>query len=300
MRLTIPAIKERSSGRNFQMQTFAERNGYTAKRSAIQIDSFDSETRIAMWNVLVLFQDDNSGQQYRMEGEKFATDIWSRFYKLPLDEFWDSGRVWQMVKKTILESSWLEMFNVVEFVVRNVNKRFKRRWSEALSKVFNSLFEHHLVGYRFIDEMITPIDSPDALAAIEAARDATDQYAGARHHLKTALAKLSDRSRPDYANSVKESLSAVESMGEALTGETTLGKALDKLASVGIVTHPAQLKAWKAMYGWASDEGGIRHSAQAPPTVDQATAKYTLISSSAFISLLIDAALHATDRIEVG
>lgn len=51
---------------------------------------------------------------------------------------------------------------------------------------------------------------------------------GANIHLTKALSLLSDRNKPDYRNSIKESISAVEATCKSLTGISTLDKALSK------------------------------------------------------------------------
>jgi hypothetical protein len=61
----------------------------------------------------------------------------------------------------------------------------------------------------------------------------------------------------------------------------------------GISAHQDQIRAWKASYSWASDANGVRHGSQVIPNVDQRTAKYTLITASAFVSYLIDASREA-------
>lgn len=110
-------------------------------------------------------------------------------------------------------------------------------------------------------------------------------YKGTRDHLEKALTLLSDRKKPDYANSIKESISALESLVQELLGEKgTLGQLIDELD-----VHPALKKGWKCFYGWTSDEGGIRHGKFGEvlePGV--AEAKYMLVTTSAFINYFVE------------
>ena len=99
---------------------------------------------------------------------------------------------------------------------------------------------------------------------------------------------LADRQAPDYPNSVKESISAVEAITKKITGEGTLSAGLKKLQSVGLNIHPALKEGWLKIYGWTSDEDGVRHGAIDAATIDQTMAKYILVSCSAFVSYLID------------
>lgn len=72
-----------------------------------------------------------------------------------------------------------------------------------------------------------------------------------------------DRQKPDYENSIKESISAVEAICCIITGETgsqaTLGKTLKRLEDHGVTIHPSMGQAFSKLYGYTSDADGIRH-----------------------------------------
>lgn len=50
--------------------------------------------------------------------------------------------------------------------------------------------------------------------------------------------------------------------------------------------HPALKEAWVKLYGYTSDEGGLRHAMQEEPDIDFATVKYMVVSCAAFVNLL--------------
>jgi hypothetical protein len=164
--------------------------------------------------------------------------------------------------------------------------------SEPLNLLFltglNNLFERELVGYRLIGLEITPVDSSAEAEAVTGALSDADPISGARHALERAVKLLTDRATPDYPNSIKESISAVEAVVKRLTGEGTFGDGLKKLEDAGLKVHPALKGAWSKMYGWASDEPGVRHGSTDAADVDQALAKYILVSCSAFVSYLVE------------
>jgi hypothetical protein len=111
---------------------------------------------------------------------------------------------------------------------------------------------------------------------------------GVKTHLKTALSPLSSRDKPDYRNSVKESICSVEALARAVADEpkATLGKLIKTLeAHDGI--HPALKKAFSALYGYTSDEGGIRHSLLEESSISKAEATFMLISCSAFVNYVL-------------
>jgi len=112
---------------------------------------------------------------------------------------------------------------------------------------------------------------------------------GANIHLTNALELISDKKSPNYRNSVKESISAVESTCRIITGENTLGKALNKLESKGLNLNNQLKNGFDKIYAYTNDKNnGIRHAIVTSPTEpDFADAKYMLISCSAFINYLI-------------
>lgn len=161
----------------------------------------------------------------------------------------------------------------------------------AFTADINEALERELSGYRLIGTQIVPITNEEELSSLELSLNHTDSFAGVRLHLGKALALFSRRSDPDYPNAVKESISAVESAAECALGSksATLGNALKMLKKANPSLHPALFDGWSKLYGFTSDEGGIRHaSADGSVKVDQAFAKYMLVSCSAFANYLIE------------
>ncbi|MBI4801053.1 MAG: hypothetical protein HY796_00870 [Elusimicrobia bacterium] len=73
--------------------------------------------------------------------------------------------------------------------------------------------------------------------------------------MEKALKHFSDRKKPDFANSIKESISSLESLAQILLGtKWTLGGLTKKLK-----IHPCFCEGLNKLYGWTSDAGGIRH-----------------------------------------
>lgn len=101
---------------------------------------------------------------------------------------------------------------------------------------------------------------------------------------------MSDREHPDYKNCVKESISAVESVCKVLTNDpkAELGKALKSLIANGMNIHGSLKSAILALYGYASDEGGIRHAErETESTVTFEEAKFMMVTCSAIVNYLV-------------
>lgn len=64
---------------------------------------------------------------------------------------------------------------------------------------------------------------------------------------------MSDRKAPDYRNSIKESICAVEAICRVITKQknATLGQALKKVES-DISLHPALKNSFSSLYGYTS------------------------------------------------
>lgn len=281
------------------MPSFAQRMGLRPVRTLVQRDSLDEETRTEIWNVtLGLTRALVEAQQYEANRvfDLVTSAVWAWEFKKPRDEEPPESRVWGAVKNHILKADWVDALDMVEAIVGYV-ARFEHWKTREVLPVFlegyNGTFEIHMVGYRFIDQKLMPLDSEVDLAAITAALDDAKPFKGARHHLDQAASLLSDRKKPDYPNVIKESISAVEAVCVAITKEATLGGALKKLKSSGVTIHPALEGAWSKMYGWTSDADGIRHGSIEAPDANQALAKYMLVVCSAFVSYVIEVSRKA-------
>ena len=95
-------------------------------------------------------------------------------------------------------------------------------------KQINSVLEEELSGYRFIQNTVSPITNKDEIEEVEVALDSPAPVA---LHIQRALELLSDKVQPDYRNSIKEAIRAVESIGNLIAdvkGES-LGAVLPQL-----------------------------------------------------------------------
>lgn len=106
-----------------------------------------------------------------------------------------------------------------------------------------------------------------------------------REHLNKSLRYLSDRQKPDYRNSVKEAISAVEAVCREMTGKGTLGKALNELSKTNAIPK-VLISAWEKLYGYTNNKGGIRHALMDDDELDQALAKLFFLSCTSFINYL--------------
>ncbi|WP_036318138.1 AbiJ-NTD4 domain-containing protein [Microbacterium sp. B24] len=278
------------------MASFAERMGHRQARSVVQSQSLDTDTRVELWNVLVVIRSmlDNADRETFVPDEtqrRLIDAVWTWEFKNPRDEMKSFGQVWQAMKAHVLQGEWYDVLDLLEAIVKYLHK-FETHLTgghwEAVAEALNDRFETYIVGYRFIGRELTPVDSTIEADAVATAQSAVSNIAGARHALDRAIERLADRQNPDYPNSIKESISSVEAVVRKVTGESTLGAGLSQLEAAGLTIHPALKAAWSKMYGYASDSDGIRHGGIDAADADQALAKYMLVACSAFVSYLIE------------
>lgn len=274
---------------------FSQRIGATPSTKTIQVEDIDIELRNGLWNALKIYFIDplEKYSQYSRDTEFdiFCKVLWLHFYKLPIDTIPDNHyRSESYIRERFFQFQWFEVYDFLEFIA-NLNPQTVRFDPYRLKEFCNKILERENAGYRFIDDNISPITNSTEISEIEEAINASGHFtalAGANIHLKNSLDKISDKKAPDYRNSIKESISAVENVAKKISDNKndTLGGALDKIKGKTKI-HPALERGFKQIYGYTSDTDGIRHALTEEPNCDFEDAKFMLVSCSAFINYLI-------------
>jgi len=268
---------------------FSQRKGLMPVKTVIQVDSMDDDLRVGLWNALDAFYwsrfipnlGASVGNQTGLS--VLLHFLWRDFFKRTVDTIpsrWDTAL--DDMKSYFFECNWFVVYDFIEFVA---NLRIGNYFDfDRFVGFCNGVLEREVAAYRFVDFKITQITSEEEIAEIEKALlDANKPVA---KHLRTALELLSDRKSPDYRNSIKESISAVEAACNLITGtKATLGQALKNLEGTTEI-HPAFKKALSSLYGYTSDASGIRHALLEEEHLDFADAKFMLVSCSAFVNYL--------------
>lgn len=268
------------------MKSFSQRKGIVPVAEIIQTDSMNDALRNSIWNTLDVVLWSSKNFMYPQYGEplmqSFSQSLWFHHFKKPADT--RDGYVTDILKQIrdyFFGCKWNEVYDFVEFVVRDRKESHPR-----LAEFLNFILERELSGYRIISEAVVDITGKHEVEMLdEALRDT--RFAGVAGHLQCALERLADRDHPDYRNSIKESISAVESMARVVGGnpKATLGEALKVLEKSGKL-HPALKDGFGKLYGYTSDEQGIRHAMLDEPNLTAADAKFFLLSCTSFVNYL--------------
>jgi hypothetical protein len=278
------------------MKTFSQRMGLKPVRQVIQKDSVDEELRNYLWTGVGLyyFSDLEDYTSNNTEPKRILfTQLWVWHYHKRLDEMPSHvHRLVDIVKKEFLESSWNEMFDLLEFIPNHYIDQYDNDYDDQNNQSFyefaNKGLETFMSAYRFVDGLLTEITSEQEIASIEQSLDNSSKFSGVHQHLRRALELMTDRKEPDYRNSIKESISAVEGLAKLISGKSkdTLAASLNKIKGK-INLHQALEQGFKNIYGYTSDEGGIRHALTEAASCELEDAKFMLISCSAFVNYLI-------------
>jgi len=249
----------------------------------------DEELRNSLWNALTIYYWDRVSltpiDGYISDITPFQI-LWFDYFKKPLDTL---GHLWRITKhqirKYFFEFEWYEVYDFIEFMA---NKHPETYTNPRFMDFCNTVLERELSAYRFVGGKITQITSEEEIAEIEEALGVP--LKPVTNHLKRALDLFADRKSPDYRNSIKESISAVEAICRLIAHnpKATLGDALKEIEKENKVElHSALKNAFNSLYGFTSDAEGIRHALLKEPNLDFEDAKFMLISCSAFINYLI-------------
>jgi hypothetical protein len=267
------------------MKLFSERKGLKRGRTQFQVDEVEIELRTRLWNKFIsiywheLMRDPRTLQE-------FTEKLWDNYFKRPIDTIpAETLRCYTEIRKYFFECKWFKVYDFLEFLVENppaIN------FVDFFKSKCNKILEEELSAYRFVGNRITQITKEEEIIEIEDAL--MNPLKNVRQHIENALMLLSDRKNPDYRNSIKESISAVEAICKLITKseKATLGQALHIIKNKGNVEiHPSLLEAFDKLFGYTSSADGIRHAlTDEKVNVGFDEAKFMLVACSAFVNYL--------------
>ena len=203
-----------------------------------------------------------------------------------LDEFDNNtNKLVCKIKPIFEQGDYVAVFGWLQFVLR------LRSCPPGLSKQINKILEFGQAAYRVLEgDTIVPIGSDAELETLKRAFAdlAATEFHGARDHLRKAAEELTAGRYPD---SIRESINAVESVARTLAPDGKLSGALAKLEQSANI-HGGMKAAFNSLYGYTSDEQGIRHAHLNEPSSkpDETDALFMIGACAAFVSYLINKA----------
>jgi hypothetical protein len=267
--------------------TFEQAEGIDPLPSQLKRTEVSAELRAVLWNYIHgRLQATANRETYYYVGKP-----WKEVLKnvhvfrdhLPVDEF--STRLndaSETVKRVFTAGNYAKIYGWLQFVI-------EQKPTQEFAKTIDNILRYCRSPYRVIDgEVICPVGSDTDAETITKAfvELKAAGLAGSKEHLKSAVAELT---AGNFADSVRESIHAVESAVRVLEPSGDFSKALSKLEQKTNI-HGALKKGFLALYGFSSDEQGIRHPLleKAAPAVDEADAMFMIGACSAFLSYLVN------------
>lgn len=277
---------------------FSERYGYVNPVEVLKRGGLDKEGATALCNCYdhlakwLNEYDVDYGSYYDETYTQLEEQVWCFFLNQRRADFYGYKSHKIVATEYLLSdgNEWFRKFDMIEFslrMLRNSNKRDKR-YAEIVDTfvmLINATFKRMDYAYRIVDDQIVEITDKEEIATIEEALKVTSSV---NTHLAKALMHLSTRPTPDYRNSIKESISAVEALCREITGETTLGPALKALEKKGVIIPTFLRSGFEKFYVYTNDSRtGIRHALMDETEAPQFNeAKFMLVSCSAFVNYI--------------
>lgn len=288
---------------------FSEKIGLSTCTIKMQTNEFDDRTRTLIGNHLydvlsVIFSYAstigisrylNPSRQSPLQAmsSDFCKDVLSEVLNvsvhLPSNKFYNWEANYDRFAEIISSAPYNEVLDFLWYVCHWIaTHTTSTSFVHEIYNGFNQLFEKEYVGYRFVAGEITPITNSLEIQEIEQACQIP--FEGAHVQLQKALGFLSDREHPDYKNSIKESISAVESVCKVIANKpkAELGDALKALIAEGYPIQGALKTGILALYGYTCEAGGIRHAErETESTVTFEEAKFMMVTCSAIVNYLV-------------
>lgn len=280
------------------MSSFSERFGYQPIAVDLKDDEMPAALRNGLWDAVTAEffppydsrQDSRQRERDRVKVRSNAQATWWGFYREPADTIPDLHTdTIAAVRKKYFAEPFYRVYDFIEFLARrpqdgifvtgNLLQRFVARC--------NVVLERERSPFRFARDTLVRVSDQESLREIEQSV-AQSVAQGVQLHIRRAAELFSARPAPDYRNSIKESISAVEAAVAFVTGgrpdgvSRPLRKVFDQYP-----VHPALRDGFEKLYAYTSDAGGIRHALLEESDLTQEDARYMLVVCSAFANYLL-------------
>lgn len=289
--------------------SFSQRIGKTPVRTSLQYEEIDKPLDNALWNWLDLLIDKVYHAELEIEYYAFAEKIWTDFFNLRLKdlqeemnhnnlgfEHSDSLDALRIEIRNLWDGTnikWYRKYDLINFILDLISEVYnnhafgllKPNAFDLLVEDCNSILKKHLAGYTIISNELVPITSEIEVQSIEESLNTS--WSSINKHIKQSLQLLSNRNNPDYRNSVKESISAVEAVCKIALDDKNiaLGRALKKMQKNTVVWDNHYLfSAIEKLYIYSNNSGSRHSIPEDEVKVSLEEAKFVLITCSAFVN----------------
>ena len=246
--------------------SFSQAQDYECVPAPLKLEELPRNARTQIWNFLYFCLEqskrDTGGMWVKIDisgnWEEILRNTHCFFDNLALDDWspdFETNR--KKLRQHIEQDPFNRVFDRLQFIMRDRN--CPREFIRNLKRIFA------ICGLAYtIDPGPPPTILPAAtleegealMQSLQSLRKAG--LGGSAAHLQEAAQRINSR---DSAGAIRESIHAVESVARQIDPKAsrTLGPALKSLKEHGKL-HPALKDAFNKLYGYTSDEQGIRHA----------------------------------------
>jgi hypothetical protein len=274
--------------------SFEEAEGVEPLPAQLKLKEVSPRLRAALWRVVHdslrearIWVDYAPAPTLRKPWVDILRDIYTyRYHRMTFTNHAD--QLIAEVQAIFEDGDYVAIFGWLQWVLRRQDRPFQ----------FSEKIDHALrfgrAAYRVLDRVtIVPIGFEAELVTTRRAFAdlAATEFHGARAHLHAAATELT---AGHNADSIRESIHSVESVVRVLEPKGDFAKALSKL-DAKIKIHDAMKIGFTKLYGFTSDEQGIRHPLLegSVANVDETDALFMFGACAAFVSYLINKARAA-------
>lgn len=260
--------------------SFSERYGYTKTSDCIIKGKINMRIINALSSCFTKLKDDLDDADYSTSvanGDenwqlipmksyyKMDRTVWTDFLNKRADKYMGglNMRDYDAVQGCLRDNkvAWYRKLDCVEFAIDYMINHFtdsaRKNVMDCFVKEVNRHFERLNYGYRVVQGKIVDIVSDLEIQSLNNAVQTKDNVSV---HLLQALKLFSLKPQPDCRNSIKESITAVETLFREMTNESTFGKAFEKVKKQMII-HPRLEEMIQKMYDYTNQKNtGIRHA----------------------------------------
>ncbi len=268
---------------------FSEREGFVSPK-LLQRDELDEATRNRILNYLNRYFDALKNIDYHEDEDNSSNLLYFLVDKrgqLNQGDHRNRSHILQIVK----DEEWYKIFDLLEDIIAYALRHEIPFYNEHI----NEILEEEKVAYRLFPITLGEEKSFIFTSIVndaeysEVKRAANTNIPAVDENINKAILLFSDRKNPDYANAVKESVSAVESLCKNLIkndDKASLSELFKKLSIKNIRVHPSLQSACKKLYGYASDSDNVRHGGSKPSDITEEEALFMIVTCSAIVNYI--------------
>ena len=270
--------------------TFSQAYGYEELPRPLKLGEIDRESRVKLWNqfynhLVSIIDDIDFHYEEAIAAREIILFLHTDFFVLPINAFdLNIKHIVYKYESMFMNDPFNEVFDLLLAVMRHPD--CPQTFPESVSRVFKESRLAYVLDIGSpptIYPSATPQEGENILRAN--AELSGEGLVGAVSHLRQAADCVN---RGDHSGAVRESIHAVESTARHFDPSAkTLNPALKALEDGGNL-HPALKGAFSKLYGYTSDEQGIRHALIDNPqaNVGQDEAVFMLGACASFSSYL--------------